>query len=127
MNILFKGVKTGAEIWQIIQHQSLNENDWVKDRLYHFIQYDKVSKNGVNYTESKLIATEEESRLAQEQQRIISLQELISEKKLYDEDYSKEQEELRAIKNGVHDEYINKIKQDAIDDYTLSLIIGGVI
>jgi hypothetical protein len=60
MDITFKGIKTGAEIWSILNHEDLNESDWEKDRNYNFTQYDKVTKTGVRYSESEPIPTVEE-------------------------------------------------------------------
>lgn len=65
MNIIFKGTKLGSEIWEIIQHELLNEDDWIKDKEYEFIQYDKKTKDGVIYSESKPIQTEQEQLISE--------------------------------------------------------------
>lgn len=58
--------------------------------------------------------------------RTQQLKDIIADKQLLGEDISKEQDELRAIKGGTHDEYLTKIEQDAIDAYTLELLEGGL-
>jgi len=65
MNVIIKGKKTGAEIWEIIQHELLNETGYIPDRLYDFILYDKETKQGIKYSESKLIPTQEEIEIEQ--------------------------------------------------------------
>jgi len=61
MKIIFQGIKTGAEIWDIIKHPLFKEEDYIKDKLYNFTQYDKV-KNGVITATTFPIATESENQ-----------------------------------------------------------------
>lgn len=60
MDILFKGTKTGAEIWEIIKHKDLEESQLIPDRLYKFTLYNKQTEVGVKFSEMQLIPTEEE-------------------------------------------------------------------
>ena len=127
MNIVFKGIKTGAEIWEIIKHPKLNESDWDKDKEYEFIQYDKTTKDGLIYSETKHIVTEQELIEQSNQQRISELKQIISDKKLLDEDATSEQNELKSLMSDTHDEYLESVKNEAIDTYTLELIEGGYL
>lgn len=64
MNVLRKGVFTGAEIWDFIGHELLNEESYIKDRDYDFVQYDKKTPNGVYYSTAIIIPTEDEQKRA---------------------------------------------------------------
>ncbi len=97
MKELFNGIKTGAEIWRIIKHDSLTESNWEKNRKYNFVQYDKKTKSGVVYSESKPLPTEQEQQEQLNQQRIQELKTIIPEKQLCGLDVTQEQEELKTL------------------------------
>ena len=61
------------------------------------------------------------------QQRISDLKQIISDKKLLDEDATTEQSELKSLMSGTHDVYLENVRNKAIDKYTKELIEGGLL
>lgn len=105
MKVIFQGIKTGKEIWDIIKNHYLNEDDWIKDREYNFIQYDLKNKNGVIYSESKIISTQEELKQQERQNIIYELKKTIPERE--------------TIKSVLSEEQLLQLEKDKLELKTL--------
>lgn len=106
-NIIFNGVKTGAEIWEIIKHPELEildiEKDYVKDKLYYFTQYDSVNSAGVITTESKPVPTETELQNALLEQQLMQIKTELSEATIFNNitEIERCQQAYRDLNNGI--------------------------
>lgn len=121
-NIFFKGILKGSEILKMNPNLIGLENEV----LYHYTQGEKIYGDKIECELHKMI-TEEEQVSIDEAKRVKKLTDIIIEKQLYNGDATEEQAELKSLRENTYGDYIKNVEQVAIDDFTMDLILSGVI
>jgi len=115
------------KIYSIDENGFINE---VKDVKSNYLIRENDFKGEPPHPTNHHHETGERKPLTQEQlqtNRMLELEKLIDRGQKVGDDVTVYQEELKTLYGETHDTYLQEKNQEAIDNYTLGLIEGGIL